>query len=212
VSSTGTPRDAPAHDFLDTNGRQVHAFALRMQNLGFVQLTETLIAMFKSGAWMSFSDGLGDYRFLPGEFDYFLTQQGVLREDVMAGVRDISLKAELDGAMDERRTGEDEYRRTLNEARDANPKRPQQPIEPFGFSRREAAILVDEGRLAKSASRPPLGPSARRYRNSGGVTSKSIAKRLPKVERLKRAALLLPNPEFQELLAALSAEKRARRL
>jgi hypothetical protein len=36
--------------------------------------------MFKSGSWRTFKDGLGTYEFLSGEFDYFLTQQGVHQE------------------------------------------------------------------------------------------------------------------------------------
>src|SRR5437879_6803374 len=103
-----TNKDKPA-DFLDINGREVYSFASQVANLGFAHFTDLLIAMFKSGSWRKFQDGLGTYEFLPGEFDYFLTQQGVNRDDVMNGVRDIETKAQLEAAMDERRTGQQGY-------------------------------------------------------------------------------------------------------
>src|SRR4051812_3318393 len=111
-------------EFTDTNARQVHGFALQMENLGLSRVADLLLAMQKSNAWREFKDGTGLYRFLPGEFDYFLTQQGVTRDTVINSVRDVKIKAELDEAMDERRTGERNYRRRLAEVRTELPDRP----------------------------------------------------------------------------------------
>lgn len=98
-----------AQSFADLNGRQVHQFASQMSNLGFARMTDVLLSMLESGVWREFGDGQGDFRFLPGEYDYFLSQQGVDRKHVMRGVRDLDAKARLEAAMDERRTGEDGY-------------------------------------------------------------------------------------------------------
>lgn len=198
------------HDFLDLNGRQVHAFASQMANLGFQHLTELLIDMFKSGSWRSFKDGLGTYEFLPGEFDYFLTQQGVTRDDVMNGVRDIETKALLEAAMDERRTGEPGYRRPARDVRTANPQRPGRPILPFGYTVSEAKMLVEDGALPKSTRRPPLGSAVRRFTTTGGRTSRSIAQEQPRAERLRRAAIRLSDTDLADLLQALKVEQRRR--
>jgi hypothetical protein len=201
------------HDFLDLNGRQVHSFAQRMANMGHAQMTDLLVSMLKSGAWQEFHDGLGTYRFLPGEFDYFLTQQGVTRDEIMHGVRDIDTKALLEEAMDERRTGEDGYRRPLADVRTANPKRPGRPVLPFGYSKSEARRLVDEGRGVALTSRPALGSATRQYRNSGGQTTRRPSDTAPPVERVRRAAFRLDDPDLATLLDALQEEmKRRKRL
>jgi hypothetical protein len=198
------------HDFLDLNGRQVHAFASQMANLGFHTLTDLLIEMFKSGSWRSFKDGLGTYEFLPGEFDYFLTQQGVTRDDIMNGVSDIETKAQLEAAMDERRTGEQGYRRPVRDVRTANPQRPGRPILPFGYTVAEAKTLVDEGDLSKSTRRPPLGSAVRRFTTTGGRTSRSDAQEQPRGERIRRAAIRLSDTDLADLIQALKAEQRRR--
>jgi hypothetical protein len=207
---TADPRQ-PEPDFLDTHGRAVHRFALDMANLGTTRLADALTAMLESGSWREFKDGLGAYRFLPGEFDYFLSQQGVDRDQVMLGVRDVALKANLEAAMDERRTGTDEYRRRLEEVRKANPKRPGRPIVPYGYSEREAKVLVEEGRLPQTGHRPPLGPAARRFIVTGGKTSVAAAKQAPLVERLGRSAKRLSDEELEQLIATLRGELRQRR-
>lgn len=122
--------ESAEEDFLDTHGRAVHPFSLDMANLGTARLGRELVAMLESGAWRTFKDGLGNYQFLPGEFDYFLSQQGVDRDHVMQGVRDVAMKARLEEAMDERRTGDEEYRRPLELARKVNPQRPDGPSGP----------------------------------------------------------------------------------
>src|SRR5258708_18105888 len=104
----------------DRNARIVHRFAITMANLGLTQAGTELEKMYDSDAWREFEDGLGRYRFLPGEFDYFLTQQGVNREDVMA-IPNAKLKAKLEEAMDERRSGAPDYRRRIDEVRAALP-------------------------------------------------------------------------------------------
>ncbi len=201
------------HDFLDLNGRQVHSFAQRMVNIGYAQMTDLLVSMLKSGAWQEFHDGLGTYRYLPGEFDYFLTQQGVTRDEVMHGVRDIDTKALLEEAMDERRTGEDGYRRHLAQVRRANPERPGRPVLPFGYSRSEAKALLSEGEDVVLTNRQPLGSATRRYRNSGGRTSRRPSETAPPLERVRRAALRLENGDLAALLDALREEiKRRTRL
>lgn len=128
--SARSANKAASADFLDLNGREVAAFASQVTNLGFAHFTDLLIAMFKSGSWRTFQDGLGTYEFLPGEFDYFLTPQGVSRDDVINGVRDIATKAQLEAAIDERRTGEQGYRRHITEVRRTNPQRQTWPADP----------------------------------------------------------------------------------
>lgn len=140
-------------DLLDLHGKQVHAFATQVANLGFAKMADELLAMLDSGAWLEFKDGLGVYRFLPGEFDYFLSQQGVSREDVINGVRDLDVKARLDEHMNERRTGEDGYRRRVESVRRSNPSRPGRTIAPFGST--------------DGPKRPALGDRVRRVAAKG---------------------------------------------
>jgi hypothetical protein len=194
----------------DLNGKQVHAFANQMANVGFQHMTDLLIAMFKSGSWRSFRDGLGTYEFLPGEFDYFLTQQGVSRADIMEGVRDIETKAQLEAAMDERRTGEDGYRRPILRARAENPKRPGRPIEPFGCTLAEAKRMADADGSERLGRRPPLGMRVRRFRNTGGETSKVPSEVLPLAERIRRSALRLDDKALSDLIEALIKERTLR--
>lgn len=203
--------DKRGHDFLDLNGRQVHAFTSEMANLGFQHLTDTLIAMFKSGAWRTFQDGLGVYEFLPGEFDYFLTQQGVTRDDVMQGVRDIDTKALLEAAMDERRTGKEGYRRRLGDVRAANPRRPGRAIMPFGYTKAEAKILNKEGESARRRELPALGTAVRRWRNSGGTTTSPSSGKPSNLEKARRLGVRLNDDNLTDLISALNQEKQQRR-
>lgn len=196
--------------FLDQNGAAVHRFALDMANLGFAVFTEKLLAMLDSEVWQEFQDGLGAYHFLQGEYDYFLSQQGVTREYVMHGVADVRAKARLEEAMDERRTGTPDYRRRLTDVRTANPTRPGRPIVPFGFSLQEAKVLHEEGSVRVAKGRPPLGQSVRVFRNTGGLTTVSPSRRRPVVERLTRSAVRLPDEEFATLLNALAGEQQRR--
>jgi hypothetical protein len=194
-------------EFTDVNASQVHAFALQMSNLGLSRVTDLLLSMFKSGAWREFTDGTGQHRFLPGEFDYFLTQQGVTRDHVMHGVRDVKIKAELEEAMDERRTGEAGYRRSLVEVRAAVPERPGSPIEPFGYTRSESRFVSDGTR---AAPRAPLGRAPRTYRLSGGTTTKRPNEELGRSDRLRRTVLRLDDEQLAEM-ATLIAEEQKRR-
>lgn len=191
-------------EFTDTNADQVHAFALQMGNLGLSRVTDLLVAMFESGAWLQFTDGTGVHRFLPGEYDYFLTQQGVTRDHVMHGVRDVEIKARLEEAMDERRTGEDGYRRHLQEVRQAVPERPGNPIEPFGCSRAE-------GTLVGVGARPALGRAPRTYRLTGGATTRRPNERLDRSARMIALVRRLTDAELTELEADVRAEQQARR-
>lgn len=197
------------HRFLDLHGKQVHAFSSEMANVGFHRMADLLMSMLKSEAWRSFTDGLGSYNFLPGEFDYFLSSRGIRRDDVMK-LPDVAAKAEIEKHMDERRTGEADYRRPVLEARAGNPQRPGQPIEPFGYTEAEAKSLVDGTRALRAAQhREPLGASVRRFRNTG--TTKAPNKALPDIERLRRSALRLGDDDLADLIDSLKQEQRRRR-
>jgi outer membrane murein-binding lipoprotein Lpp len=193
-------------DFADRNAEQVHAFALQIGNLGLSRVADLLLAMFESGAWHQFQDGTGTFRFLPGEFDYFLTQQGVTRDHVMHGVRDVQVKARLEEAMDERRTGEDGYRRRLADVRDQVPQRPGRDIEPFGYTAAEGRELT--GR--KGSAREALGRAPRQLRLSGGVTTKRPNELASRVERLHRSVLRLDDVELAAMAEAISQEQARR--
>lgn len=197
--------------FLDLHGREVHAFGMEMANVGFHRMADLLLSMLKSEAWRSFKDGLGSYSFLPGEFDYFLSQRGIRRDDVMK-LPDVKVKAELETAMDERHTGEDGYRRPVLQARNENPQVPGRPIEPFGFTEAEAKSLLNGTRRQSAVQhREPLGPSVRRFRNTGGETTRDPSKTLPLGERLRRQAVRLGDEDLVDLIDALKQEQRRRR-
>jgi hypothetical protein len=203
-------RPQPEQSLLDLNGRQVHAFASEMANVGYAKLADLLVAMLESGAWQSFQDGLGRYQFLEGEFDYFLTQQGVRRDDVMNGVRDIETKARLEAHMDERKTGEDGYRRRIVEARTANPARPSRPIEPFGYTKTEAKALTNGRAGSTRPERPALGTRVRRWTLTGGETTRKPSDLLPRTERLRRSAVRLSDEDLESLIEGLKQEQRRR--
>jgi hypothetical protein len=197
--------------FLDIHGREVHAFAMGMANVGFSRMAELLLSMLKSEAWRSFKDGNGSYNFLPGEFDYFLTQRGIRREDVMK-IPDVEVKAKLEERMDERRTGERDYRRPVLQARVENPQVPGRPIEPFGYTEAEAKTLVNGTRTDRAGQhREPLGHTVRRFRNTGGAATKEPADQLPRVERVRRSALRLDDEDLADLIESLKQEQRRRR-
>ncbi|HZD70367.1 MAG TPA: hypothetical protein VFA45_16150 [Actinomycetes bacterium] len=205
------PKPAPEQSLLDLNGRQVHAFASEMANVGYAKMADLLGAMLESGAWRSFQDGLGHYEFLDGEFDYFLTQQGVRREDVINGVRDIEAKARLEAHMDERKTGEGGYRRRITEVRATVPQRPGRPIEPFGVTKAEAKALLNGRAGSARPTRPALGTTVRRWTLTGGKTTRKPSDLLPQVERLRRSAVRLSDEDLEALLEGLKQEQRRRR-
>lgn len=88
-------------------------------------------------------------------------------------MRDLDAKARLEAAMDERRTGEDGYRRRLAQARDVNPQRPGRPIDPFGVTKLEEETLLKDSadHVGPIKRREAMGVSVRRYTNTGGRTS-----------------------------------------
>jgi hypothetical protein len=196
-------------EFVDQNGRQVHAFALQMTNLGYARMKDELLRMLKSEAWHDFRDGLGRYQFLAGEFDYFLTQQGVRRDDVMKGIQDLDAKAELERHMDERKTGKENYRRPIVQARAENPQRPGRPIEPFGVTKAEAKALVGDRARDARLDRSALGERVRRFSRTGDV--KAPRDSLPLVERLRRSAMRLDDDDLADLIDSLKQEQRRRR-
>ena len=192
-------------EFTDENAGQVHQFALEMSNLGLSRIAELVIAMLESGRWQSFRDGLGNYKFLPGEFDYFLTQQGVSRDLLMNGIRDVTVKARLEEAMDERRTGEAGYRRPVAEAREQLPDRPGQPIEPFGYSRAEARTLGIKG-----SAREPLGRAPRQFRLTDGKTTRRPNEQRSRVEQLTASIRRLSDDDLSLVSMAVSSEIASR--
>jgi len=192
-------------DELKVHGNAVHAFSAAMQNLGLNRQVEQLMAIFTAGDWRRFKDGLGTYEFLPGEFDYFLTQWGVDREDVLRFPLDV--KVQLEAAMDERRTGEPGYRRTLEEARASNPARPN-PINGFGYTKIEAKAQVSDG-LRSVTHRLPLGSTVRRV--ARGLPPAAPNKAAPLVERLTKSVLRLDDDDLATVLEALKAEQKRRR-
>ena len=197
-----------ANEFCDTNGNAVHAFAGTVENLGFRRLTDALLAMLESKAWMDFKDGLGRYQFLEGEYDYFLTQWGVTREDVIHGVRDIDAKAKLDAAMDERRTGEHGYRRCLDAARNEIPNRPGSEIVPFGWTKEERKRM---GTFSKSPQQPALGAQVRKWVATNGQTSRAPSELISRSERLTRTVTRniqkFTDDELKTLMMAILDER-----
>lgn len=126
---------------------------------------------------------------------------GGRRGDVMK-LPDVAVKAELETAMDERRTGEDGYRRPVLQARTENPQRPGRPIEPFGLTKAETKALVN-GRdvgYVPYHHREALGVSVRRYTESRGRTTKAPSEALPLVERLRRSAMRLSDDDLAGLI------------
>lgn len=201
------------NQFLDLHGREVHAFSMQMANVGFSRMADLLKSMLASQAWRSYRDGLGKYAFLQGEFDYFLSQQGIRREDVMQ-IPDMELKAQIEAAMDERRTGEKDWRRPVLQVRAENPQRPGQPIEPFGLTRSELKSLVSTSGVDRPHldHRPALGRAVRRWGLTEGRTRKAPSEEapLPLVERLRRSALRLGDDDLADLIDALKQERRRR--
>lgn len=203
-------QETSSGEFLNEHGRVVHRFALDMANLGLSVVGQRLISMLESEAWREFGDGLGVYRFLPGEFDYFLTQQGIERDHVMHGVADVAVKAKLEEFMDERRTGDRDYRRPLTDVRRENPNRPGRPIMPFGYTASDARLLHEEGTVSNLRPRLALGTATRRYRLTDGATTIVPSRQLPLVERLARSAVRLPDDELDSLIQALEDERKHR--
>ena len=207
MSITGTE-----NGFLDLHGKQVHSFGLEMANIGYQHMADLIVSMLESEAWRSFQDGISSsYNFLPGEFDYFLTQRGIRREDVMK-IPDLDVKAKLEAAMDERRTGEDGYRRRILQVRAENPQIPGRPIEPFGYTKDESKALVNgRGGAAAPEHKEPLGDRVRRYTNTNGKTSRKAGETLPLAKRLCRQAIGLDDDDLASLVDSLKQELARRK-
>jgi len=210
MANNGSSVASFQHDFLDLHGQQVHAFSLEIANVGFSRMAELLLSMLRSGAWRSYKDGQGQYNFLPGEFDYFLSQRGVQRGEVM-DLPDIDAKAELEEAMDERCTGKEGIRRPILQVRAENPQVPGRPIEPYGYTPSEAKALFNSGTSGARRGRMVLGTRVRRYTNTGGATTKTARDELPRVERLRRSAFHLDDGDLADLIDALKQEQRRRK-
>lgn len=191
----------------DENGEVVQEFSMTMHNLGLQRAAEELVEMLKSGRWREWSQGGMQFRFLPGEFDYFLSQQDIHREDVMA-IPDVQAKAELEEAMDERRTGEEGYRRPVTTARAELPELPARPVLPYGYGRTEAEQLADELEGAPKR-RPALGGTVRRFRTTGDASPRRDER--PRWQRLAASAVRLPDSELEQLGALIGAEQERRK-
>jgi hypothetical protein len=129
----------------------------------------------------------------------------------MNGVRDIDTKARLEAHMDERKTGEDGYRRRILEVRAANPARPSRPIEPFGLTEAEAKALANGTASAARGGRPALGAAVRRWTLTDGKTTRKPSALLLQVERLQRSAVRLSDEDLETLIEGLKQEQRRRR-
>jgi hypothetical protein len=195
----------------DPNGELVHRFALTMGNLGLAKAGHEVQTMLESGRWRRFMLGFQAFEFLPGEFDYFLTQQGITREQIMA-IRDVEVKAELEAAMDERRTGEPTYRRTITDVRAQVPDRPGSPIEPYGYTKSEAKALLNGKEVDDPPDhRPALGRAVRRYSLTGGTTTRKPSEQRPRWERLAASVCNLPVDEFAQAYEVIKAAAPAKR-
>jgi len=191
---------------LDLNGRQVHRFSLDIANLGFARMSDLVKSLLESKVWMDFKDNLGVYHFLPGEFDYFLSQCGVKREDVIHGIRDIKFKARLEKAMDERKTGNSGYRRKIEQVRAENPAVPGRPIMPFGFTKNEAKLLKIKGRRGETLKeQKALGSRVRHFRLHG-----EKRKSLPLLDRLINSLAKLSDGDLDKFVASAKREQLRR--
>lgn len=191
----------------DENAQLVEAFSVEMANLGFERMTEHLLAMLDSGAWLKWKDGLGEVDLLPGEFDYFLSMCGVTRETVMHGIRDVEVKARLQQAMDERRSGDSEYRRSYNDVTAAVGKR--RGTQPFGYSGSEAKALAEAGVIEKPTRREALGATVRRFVATG--STKPQSKERTRLERVQASVSRLSDEEFAEFDDWLEQHREERR-
>jgi hypothetical protein len=109
---SSNPKELKAH------GTHVDKFARAVPNMGQLgELTRATLEMLRSEDWRDYSDATGVYHFLPGEFDYFLALQTVDVRDVARLYLKPEEKAELAMAMDRARTGEEKYRRSLDEVK-----------------------------------------------------------------------------------------------
>jgi hypothetical protein len=194
----------------DQNGELVERFSTIMHNLGLARAGDELVTMLRSKRWRKWSQGGLDFEFLPGEFDYFLTQQDIQRDEVLA-IPDVEVKATLEEAMDERRTGEARYRRRIEQVRAEVPELPGRQISPYGYTQAEANTLVKMGATVRSTRLPALGNSVRRFANTGGQTTKPPSEERPRWERLAASVVRLPDNELELLLERVKAERVARR-
>jgi hypothetical protein len=173
--------------------------------------TELVVAMLDSQAWREFTDTVGTYRFLPGEFDYFLALQGLAREQIMHGVRDIHATARLVAAMDERRTGERGYRRPVLLARRQNPPCPQRAIEPSVRTAAGADALVSSARAVSPGHAEAVGRRVRPDVAQACSSSRAISEPSPDWMPLRAQALRLSDEDLARLGEAINFEQRRRR-
>lgn len=107
---------------LRSHGEHVHRYARAVPNMGRIgDLTRATVELLRSEDWREYTDATGAYRFLPGEFDYFLALQTVEARDVARFYLSMEERAELAMAMDRSRTAEDGYRRTREDVAQAHP-------------------------------------------------------------------------------------------
>jgi hypothetical protein len=190
----------------DRNGQLVHKFQLDMQNLGFQRMADEMVSMLRSGVWREWKDGLGNVHLLPGEYDYFLSMCGITRDDVMHGIRDMAIKARLEKAMDERRTGDAKYRRRYEEIK---PVLGRRNAKPFGYTKSEHQMMNGKDKRLIPVHRMALGSSVRRYAKTGD--GRQPSKKRSKVEQLEASIARLDDKEFVQLSEWLTEHRKQRR-
>lgn len=198
----------------DRHGEIVANFSMTMHNLGLQRAADELVKMLDAGHWHKFVQGFMTFEFLPGEFDYFLTSQDITRDQVMA-IRDIEAKARLEEAMDERKTGEPGYRRWIEQAWAEIPQIPGRTIMPFGYTEKEAKVLVNGSGLDaggfKKDHREALGEVVRRFNNAGGKPRKAPRAERPFWQRLVVSAIRLDDEDLEQLYEAVRVERQKRK-
>jgi hypothetical protein len=192
----------------DMNGRTVSRWSTTMHNLGFAVFEDEMVKMLELGVWRDFHDALGHWRFLPGEFDYFLSSVNIERDHVLHGVRDLDVRARVQDSMDQRRTGEAGYRRTFEEVRASNPHPAAGSLQPYGYKLAERHMLEAAGVEVSAKQREPLGSAVREYVRSGRTTRpRPYASPL---DQLKRRSLRLGDDDLNDLVEHVLAEQRRR--
>ena len=189
----------PEQSLLDLNGRQVRAFASKMPRSAMPSWPTYWSQCSNRERGEPSRTALGATSSWRASSTDFLTQQGVRRDDVMNGVRDIETKARLEAHMDERKTGEDGYRRRIVEVRAANPARPSRPIEPFGYTKTEAKALTN-GRAGSTRPERPAWNESSPLNPTGGETTRKPSDLLSRTERLRRFAVRLRDEDLESLI------------
>ena len=184
---------------LTAHGAAVNAFGRHVHNLGRMgDLTAMILEMLHSEAWRRYRTATGTYRWLPGEFDYFLAVHDVDARDLPRLFLTPEKRAELAKAMDRTRVDDPHYRRSLDAAASANGTRhgllekwttyhwaPGDPIGPRVRSRIKTGVTFEESARARREVR---------LRSNGSWT---------RIQAVIRAAANLSDDEIRAVVDAL---------